>query len=64
MRMQQGTGTLWRIRRTTGPRGARPPEPLSLPFYAFQLFLWIVGAIAGLLLGGWALRRLLQRTRT
>src|SRR5207248_695897 len=36
VRMQQGTGTLWRIRRTAGPRGERPPEPRVVPLYAVQ----------------------------
>lgn len=31
IRMQKQTGTLWRIRRTAGPRGDRPPEPVVVP---------------------------------
>ena len=57
VRMPKGTGTLWRIRRTGGPRGERPPEPTKPPVYALQL-AGIVGA-AGLT--GWALWRLLRR---
>ena len=61
IRMQAGTGTLWRIRRTAGPAGERPPQPTTFPFYVLQAAVWLlipvvvaVGAIA-------AIARLLRR---
>jgi hypothetical protein len=63
--MQQGTGALWRIRRTGGPRGDRPPEPMTVPFYALQYLALLAGMAAGLSVmagvGTWLIRRLLQR---
>ena len=65
VRMQQGTGALWRIRRTGGPRGDRPPEPITVPFYALQYLALLAGAAAGLTamagVGTWLIRRLLRR---
>jgi glucose/arabinose dehydrogenase len=46
VRMQAGTGTLWRIRRTTGPVDSRPPKPATFPFYLAQLATWIGVPIA------------------
>lgn len=46
IRMQQGTGTLWRIRRTDEPHGDEPPKPVVVPLYGLQA-LGIVGAVAG-----------------
>lgn len=57
IRMQKGTGTLWRIRRTQGPRGERPPRPLSIPFYVLQYALWAMGAIGVIAAGAWLMRR-------
>jgi glucose/arabinose dehydrogenase len=41
VRMQAGTGTLWRIRRTEGPAGTVPPEPARFPFYVAQWAAWL-----------------------
>jgi glucose/arabinose dehydrogenase len=61
VRMQAGTGTLWRIRPTGGPKGQRPSEPLVLPVYAMQFFLGAAIAGVGLAaLAGWLARRLLK----
>jgi glucose/arabinose dehydrogenase len=57
VRMKKGTGTLWRIRRTGGPRGERPPQPRVVPIYALRA-AGIVGAVG---LTGWAIRRVLRR---
>ena len=62
VRMQQGTGTLWRIRRTAGPQGDRPPQPAVLPLYVLQLLALVAGAGGLAALGLWAARR--RRTRT
>jgi hypothetical protein len=51
---KKGTGTLWRIRRTSGPRGERPPQPRVVPIYALRA-AGIVGAVG---LTGWAIRPL------
>jgi glucose/arabinose dehydrogenase len=62
VRMQQGTGTLWRIRRTEGPQGDRPPQPAVLPLYVLQLLALVAGAAGLAALGLWVARR--RRTRT
>jgi glucose/arabinose dehydrogenase len=62
VRMQQGTGTLWRIRRTEGPQGDKPPRPAVFPLYVLQLLALVAGAAALAALGLWATRR--RRTRT
>ncbi len=46
IRMPKGTGSLWRIRRTEGPRGYGPSKPVVLPLYLFQLLALIAGVIA------------------
>ncbi|MBW3574293.1 MAG: PQQ-dependent sugar dehydrogenase [Actinobacteria bacterium] len=56
IRVQQGTGTLWRIRRTEGSPGQRPAEPVVVPSYA-------VKAIAGLLAALLSLRILRRRRK-
>jgi glucose/arabinose dehydrogenase len=61
IRMRQGSGTLWRIRRTGGPAATHPPAPMAVPFYTVQYLVWALLAIAGLALGGWLVRRLFRR---
>lgn len=57
IRMKEESGTLWRIRRTEGPRGGGAPNPITLPFYALQVVVAAAGMIgfAGLL--GWRLAK-------
>jgi hypothetical protein len=55
--MQEGTGTLWRIRRTAGPAGDRPPKPRTFPFYVLQTATWIAAPIALVALIGLLFRR-------
>jgi glucose/arabinose dehydrogenase len=63
IRMPLGTGTLWRIRRSGGPHGERPPKPITLPLYGLQ-YAAIAGSLVGLVaLGGWGLRRLLRKRK-
>jgi glucose/arabinose dehydrogenase len=61
IRMQETTGTLWRIRRTGEPQGEHPPEPTVVPLYGLQY----LGILAGLLamIGGtmMAIRRLMKK---
>ncbi len=57
VRMKAGSGALWRIRRTAGPAGDRPPAPVQVPLYPLQ-----GAAIGGALLAigvlvAWAIRR-------
>jgi glucose/arabinose dehydrogenase len=61
IRMQKGTGTLWRIRRTEGPRSEQPPAPIVVPLHAFQYLLGAVGAAGLLLAGGWLVKRVWRR---
>jgi len=56
--MQQGTGTLWRIRRTEGPRGELPPQPVELPHRSVQYLAAAAGVAAVLGVGGWLARKL------
>jgi glucose/arabinose dehydrogenase len=50
IRMQETTGTLWRIRRTDEPPGELPPEPVVVPLYGLQA-LGILGIIAAVTTG-------------
>ena len=61
VRMQEETGTLWRIRRTAGPRGTRPPPPRVVPLYALPLLLGGIAGAIGLAAG---LMWLVRRVRT
>ncbi|HEV3479004.1 MAG TPA: PQQ-dependent sugar dehydrogenase, partial [Gaiellaceae bacterium] len=45
VRMGEGTGALWRIRRTSGAAGIRPARPREVPLYAL-LFLALPLAVA------------------
>jgi glucose/arabinose dehydrogenase len=62
IRMQKGTGTLWRIRRTAAPRGDLPPEPITIPLHALQYLLGALGVV-GLFLGGRLIKRWLDARR-
>ena len=66
IRVQAGTGTLWRIRRVAGTPGERPAAPVRVPFYAAQYVAWL--AILAGLVGAFrvaiaAIRALLRRRR-
>jgi glucose/arabinose dehydrogenase len=58
IRMQEETGALWRIRRTGGPAGEEPPEPLAVPLYGMQ-YLALLGGAALAAAAWWRLRRIL-----
>ncbi|MFL5779013.1 MAG: hypothetical protein ACJ761_08740, partial [Chloroflexota bacterium] len=62
IRIQAGSGSLWRVRRDSSePRGSVPPEPRAVPFYLAQYAVWI-GILAGLVAAlTWAARRVLGR---
>ncbi len=64
IRIQAGTGSLWRIRRIDAEAaGDRPPEPTVVPFYLGQYAIWAVGLI-GVIAGAVVLiRRVLVRRR-
>lgn len=58
IRMKQGTGALWRIRRDMGATpGDLPPPAKRVPFYAIQA-AFVAGAIAA---AGWLVTALLRR---
>jgi len=61
VRMQRGTGTLWRIRRTEGPRGDRPAPPITVPLYALQFLAFVAGMIGLAAVGVWVVKRFLSR---
>lgn len=46
VRVQQGTGALWRIRRDEGPAGQLPAEPVVVPSYVAKA---VAGVLAGVL---------------
>ncbi len=51
IRMVEGTGVLWRIRRTSRAHGQLPPKPVTLPVYLLRatgMALIITGAILGI----------------
>jgi glucose/arabinose dehydrogenase len=58
VKVQHGSGTLWRIRRTGEPAGLEPEAPATIPFYSIQYGLW-AGVLVGLLLAAitWVVRR-------
>jgi len=62
IRIQAGTGSLWRIARVPGEApGTRPPGPRRVPFYALQYGVWAgaaVAAVAGIVV---AARRIVRR---
>jgi hypothetical protein len=58
--MKEGTGTLWRIRRTTGRQGTRPPRPRAVPTYAFLFYVPLLALLAA---AAGAIRLLLRRLR-
>jgi glucose/arabinose dehydrogenase len=61
IRMKQGTGSLWRIRREPGvPAGLLPDAPTRVPFYPIQAGVVIVGVLAAVAVIRAVLRRLLR----
>jgi glucose/arabinose dehydrogenase len=62
IRVQAGSGSLWRIRRDPSePAGLEPPQPTVIPFYAAQYAAWAAlaaAAVAGL---AWIVRRAFRR---
>lgn len=63
IRMKQGTGTVWRIRRETNvPIGTVPPPSKRVPFYPIQAGV-VIGAVAATVAVAVALLRRLVRRR-
>jgi glucose/arabinose dehydrogenase len=58
IRVWEGTGSLWRIRRTEEPVGERPPRPRNVPSYAIKAVLAGLAAAAAAAL---AARKYLRR---
>ncbi|HEX6270283.1 MAG TPA: hypothetical protein VFZ43_08620, partial [Anaerolineales bacterium] len=61
IRQQIGTGSLWRVRRTGGPRDLLPPEPVQVPVYLLQGLAFIAGVVGAGLASAWLLKRLRAR---
>ena len=65
IRIQAGSGSLWRIRRVAGvPAGSRPEPATEVPFYAAQYLTWLVGLIGiatGVVIAVAAIRRSVRR---
>lgn len=49
-----------RIRRTDGPRGERPPEPMVVPLHAVQNLAGLVGIVGAGVAGGLLIKRALR----
>jgi glucose/arabinose dehydrogenase len=61
VRMKEGTGTLWRIRRVPGARvSVRPPEPRTVPLYVFLFYIPLLLILAAAGIGIRALGRWLR----
>ena len=61
IRMKQGTGSVWRIRRDpTTPAGLLPPEPARVPFYPIQAAVVLAAVLAAVALAVAVIRRLLR----
>lgn len=61
IRMRQGTGAVWRIRRTGGVAGDRPVPAQRVPFYPIQAAVVAAGAVAAVGVAVGLLRRLFRR---
>jgi glucose/arabinose dehydrogenase len=61
IRMQAGTGTLWRIRPTDGAKGELPEESIMVPLNGLQLGLQALGVVAAILGGIALIKRVRQR---
>jgi glucose/arabinose dehydrogenase len=62
IRMQMGTGSLWRIRREAGPRGVLPPKPTTVPLYLLQGVAIAAGVVTVGLVTRWLLKNRRGRT--
>lgn len=60
IRMKQETGTLWRIRRTEGPRGDRPPEPMVIPLHFLHDMAGLAAVVGAAVGAGLLLKRALR----
>ena len=60
VRMQVGSGTLWRIRRVGSDISTRPPRPRSVPLYAFLFYVPLVLALGAVGIAARALWRWLK----
>jgi glucose/arabinose dehydrogenase len=62
IRMKQGTGALWRVRRVPGtPAGDLPPTPLRVPFYPIQAAVVVGATVAVVAAAAGLIRRLIRR---
>jgi glucose/arabinose dehydrogenase len=62
IRVQAGSGSLWRIRRDeTQPAGIAPAPPTEVPFYAAQYAAWVALIAAAIAGAAWIVRRLIRR---
>ena len=61
IRMQAESGAVWRIRRTSYPRGDRPPAPIVVPLNALVTLAGILGGVGVLAGVVWLLRRARRR---
>jgi len=57
IREQVRTGSLWRIRRTEGPQGFVPPEPVQVPLYLLQGLAIAAGVVGIGIASAWLLKK-------
>ncbi len=58
IRQQLGSGTLWRIRRISGPQGTEPAKPARIPIYLLQAAAALAGLVGVGVLSAKALKKL------
>ncbi len=58
-----GTGTLWRIRRTKGPRGELPPEPIIIPLHALEAGVSLAGVVGAAVGGAMLIKKAIHSRR-
>ena len=62
IRIKEGTGAVWRIRRVPGTMaGAMPAAPARVPFYLIQGLAWLGAAVAAFVFGAAIARRIIRR---
>ncbi|MDQ3006052.1 MAG: hypothetical protein M3R47_11825, partial [Chloroflexota bacterium] len=57
IRQQMDTGTLWRIRRLSGPQGLVPPAQITVPVYLLQGLAFLAGVVGIGVVSAWLVKK-------